>query len=352
MDDTQITSPATDDTDGNASTGPAATPGQDPGEAAAASDRANPERHNGDTSAQASTGEPSPLGETTADADAAEVQPATAQEGRAPTADETPPAGEAPPTGTPGFRERGRMRRRARFLRRARELAYRDLGGLVFDLHRFAQRNDALVLAKLDTIGRIDSELRVLESALAERQPATVLREAGITACPRCAAIHGSDDRFCPNCGLAMDPRAERPVAGPAAPMTPPPTASAPQATPSPPAVSSQSTVLAPAGGGPAPASAPAQAPTSASSAEPPGRSAPPASPQTQVPSAPSTPETPKMPETPPANPAQAAPAADGSASSPGKPGKTTPAGPAPTVDQPTEIIRPPARDNQDKQDK
>ncbi|MCW3069003.1 MAG: hypothetical protein JWL67_1628, partial [Solirubrobacterales bacterium] len=27
------------------------------------------------------------------------------------------------------------MRRRARFLRKARELAYRDLGGLVFNLH-------------------------------------------------------------------------------------------------------------------------------------------------------------------------------------------------------------------------
>jgi hypothetical protein len=141
------------------------------------------------------------------------------------------PAGEDAPNGSPGFSERGRMRRRARFLRKARELAYRDLGGLVYNLHRFGQRNDALVLAKLSTLGQIDVELRTLEGALAEHQPLTVLRDAGIAACPRCAAIHGSEDRFCPNCGLAMDRRAERPVAGPPASVT---TAPAPASAPAP----------------------------------------------------------------------------------------------------------------------
>lgn len=120
----------------------------------------------------------------------------------------------------PGFGERGRMRRRARFLRRARELAYRDLGGLVFDLHRFGQRNDQVVLAKLATLGHIDAELRALEEALREIRPVTVLREAGIAACPRCAAIHGSDDRFCPGCGLAFDMSADRPLS--TAPVTAP----------------------------------------------------------------------------------------------------------------------------------
>jgi hypothetical protein len=178
------------------------------------------------------------------------------------------------------------MRRRVRFLRKARELAYRDLGGLVFDLHRFGQRNDALVLAKLDTIGRIDGELRALEASLEERQPVTVLREAGVAACPRCAAIHGSDDRFCPNCGLAMDLRAERPMAGPAAPSSPtPPQAPAPAPTPPPPAPT------------PTPASTPAPTP--------------------------------------------AAPVVK---TEPAGPPKTEPAGPAPKVEQPTEIIRPPAK--------
>ncbi len=106
------------------------------------------------------------------------------------------------------------MRRRARFLRRARELAYRDLGGLVFDLHRFGQRNDELVIAKLDTLSRIDGELRGIEQALRERRSVTVLREAGVTACPRCAAIHSNEDRFCPACGLPMSSNAELPIGG------------------------------------------------------------------------------------------------------------------------------------------
>jgi len=135
--------------------------------------------------------------------------------------------GERSQIGEGGFGSRGRARRRARFLRKARELAYRDLGGLVFNLHRFGQRNDALVLAKLTTLGHIDAELRTIEAALREREPVTVLREAGITACPRCAAIHSSEDRFCPNCGLSMSRHVDLPVAGAAA--IPAPAAAAPQ---------------------------------------------------------------------------------------------------------------------------
>jgi hypothetical protein len=148
------------------------------------------------------------------------------------------PAGAEPPAGMelpppqphpPGFRERGRMRRRARFLRKARELAYRDLGGLVFEMQRLNQRNDELVAAKLGVLAGFDAELRALEGVLDERQPVTVLREAGIGACPRCAAIHGSEDRFCPMCGMPMGRPAASPiaatppaVAGPPAPVHPP----------------------------------------------------------------------------------------------------------------------------------
>lgn len=202
--------------------------------------------------------------------------------GTTPTDDPThsQPADAAP--GQAGFGSRGRARRRARFLRKARELAYRDLGGLVFNLHRFGQRNDALVLAKLNTLAHLDSELRTLEGALREREPVTVLREAGITACARCAAIHSSEDRFCPNCGLSMARHVDLPIAGaavpapaatpavqPSASQTQPPSpapqqpASAPPASPSPPAPVTTPPQLAPLAptATPAPAVAPGAAP-------------------------------------------------------------------------------------------
>ena len=153
--------------------------------------------------------------------------------GRGQSADRRERFGDAAEPQSVGFGARGRVRRRARFLRKARELAYRDLGGLVYSLHRFGQRNDSLVLAKLATLTRIDAELRALEASLSERQPVTVLREAGITACPRCAAIHSGEDRFCPNCGLPMSRNVDLPIAGAAAAAAP--AAPAPAGVPAPP---------------------------------------------------------------------------------------------------------------------
>jgi hypothetical protein len=202
--------------------------------------------------------------------------------------DQQQPADSGAPSGSPGFQSRGRARRRARFLRKARELAYRDLGGLVFNLHRFGQRNDALVLAKLTTLGQIDSELRAIEGELGERRSITVLREAGITACPRCAAIHGSEDSFCPNCGLSMGRHVDLPIAGAAA--APSPAAATPAPTPAP---------------APGPAPPPTQAPQ------------------------PQTGRSPSPPSTGATGPPNATP---------------VPAVPKPAVeDGPTEIIRPPA---------
>jgi hypothetical protein len=206
---------------------------------------------------------------------------------------------QGPEEQTPGFGERGRMRRRARFLRKARELALRDLGGLVFDMHRFGQQTSEALVAKLSTLRQLDAELRALQSALGERRGVIVLREVGIAACPRCAAIHGRDDRFCPGCGLAFDSHADRPIS------------TSPVSIPSP----------LPPGGAPTPSTGDAPASASHSPVQPAPGQAPPATPGQVAPS-----PTPTPPIKPTAAPVAAKPPTE-------KLGEE---------DQPTEILRPP----------
>lgn len=141
-----------------------------------------------------------------APADGVATAGAATASGAAPT---DAPATDAPATqpvvpSSPGFAERARMRRRLRYLRRLRELAFRDVGGLVFDLHRFGRDRGDLVAAKLESLSAIDHELRALEDALGDRRPLHELHEAGIAACPRCATLHGSDANFCPGCGTPL----------------------------------------------------------------------------------------------------------------------------------------------------
>ncbi len=213
----------------------------------------------------------------------AAAQP-VAPEQTSPPVPEQAQADAVPSERKPGFGERGQMRRRARFLRKARELAYRDLGGLVFDLHRFGQRNDPLVLAKLAMLRQLDAELRELEAVLGDRRPVTVLREVGIAACPRCAAIHGSDARFCPSCGLAFDANADRPIStAPMAPQAQP--VAAPLATQAPAPIARPALAIRPA-----PATQPSQpsSPPKHTAAPVPAKPAPSASPahdeeQTQI---------------------------------------------------------------------
>ena len=132
-------------------------------------------------------------------------QPTTATDATAPA-----PAPSPPPT---TWRARGRARRRLRYLRAARELALRDLGGLVFELHRQERERPDLVTAKLDALAELDRERRTLEDALDDRRDVDVLRLPGLASCPRCGTLLASDARFCSSCGHAVS-EATPPAAG------------------------------------------------------------------------------------------------------------------------------------------
>jgi len=135
-------------------------------------------------------------------ADASQESPADAEPVTAtaePPAEVAPPAEGSPPA--PSWRVRGRLRRRARHLRAAREVALRDLGGLVFDLHRFDRERPDLVKAKLDSLGEIDRERRELEAVLGDPRETDVLRVPGLASCPSCGELIPSHARFCSSCG-------------------------------------------------------------------------------------------------------------------------------------------------------
>jgi ribosomal protein L40E len=183
------------------------------------------------------------------------------------TADPAAPATEAvvaSQSGKTSFRDRGRMRRRLRFLRRARELAFRDIGGLLFDMRRFKRDRPDLLEAKIGALTAVDRELRALERILDDRRPIHELREPGISACARCGALHSSEANFCPHCGLQLGgARAMGEVGGAIA--------APPQAPPAPgPATA------------PAPASAQSEQPTAATLTAPPRREPPQASQPTE----------------------------------------------------------------------
>jgi hypothetical protein len=132
---------------------------------------------------------------------------------------------DTPPAQT-SFRDRGKLRRRLRFLRRARELAFRDIGGLMFDMRRFGSERPDLVESKIGALAAVDQELRALERILDDRRPLHELREPGITSCARCGALHSSEANFCPHCGLQVGgPRAMGEIGGAIAapPQAPPP---------------------------------------------------------------------------------------------------------------------------------
>jgi hypothetical protein len=108
---------------------------------------------------------------------------------------------------------RGKLRRRLRYLRRVRELLLRDLGGLVFEIHRTAgdtpqEAQQRLVEAKTNRLAALDAELRGLESRLGRPYEPTVLREPGIGGVCPCGELHASDAHYCARCGTPLDAKA------------------------------------------------------------------------------------------------------------------------------------------------
>jgi septum formation inhibitor MinC len=117
----------------------------------------------------------------------------------------------------PTSRRRSKLRNRVRLLHKIRELLLRDLGGLVHEIHRMAEvsgdraRHEALVHTKLERLDRVEHELRDLHELLGKPQGPAVLRVPGVGGtCPGCGELHGSDARFCWNCGMPLTPGAER----------------------------------------------------------------------------------------------------------------------------------------------
>ena len=156
-------------------------------------------------------------GETHAEGQAAgpEGAPTTAETAELPAgapvpavkADPNTPAGLDPaePVATPAGR-RGRLRRRLRYLRRARELMLRDLGGLLYEVHRSGGGDVAahagVIGGKLERLARLDAEAAAIETALGARRSEAVVFEPGIGGtCAVCGELYGSAARFCSHCG-------------------------------------------------------------------------------------------------------------------------------------------------------
>lgn len=98
------------------------------------------------------------------------------------------------------FLQRAALRRRLRYLRQRQEPALREIGELVLESYRRGEQRPAALGAKLAALEQMVSERERLEQALDERRELLVLREPGITVCASCATLHGSEDRFCPQC--------------------------------------------------------------------------------------------------------------------------------------------------------
>ncbi len=200
-------------------------------------------------------------------------------------------------------------------------------------MRRFGRDRPDLVEAKLTALAAVDQELRALERVLDDRRPIHELREPGLSSCPRCGALHASEDNFCPRCGLQFGGAQAMGEVGGAI-------AAPPQAPPAPVEQPTSATLVVPGSG-----LEQAAEQTGASPAQTPG--APQAASAPPAPARPAS-ATPASAQPASAQPASAQPASAQPASA--QPASARPAtpqpAPAPTVSAPSaEPARPPARD-------
>jgi hypothetical protein len=192
------------------------------------------------TTAEPATG----AGETAATAPVIRADPST------PAGLDPGEVGAQPPTG-----RRGRLRRRLRYLRRARELMLRDLGGLVYEVHRTAGgdfgRHANVIGAKVERLASLDAESAAIEGALGAPRSEAVVFQPGVGGtCDFCGELYGSAARFCSHCG---SPTGSAVRATPAPVSEPRPVPPMPK-PPAPATGEEQTQVLAPAGPEDAPA--------------------------------------------------------------------------------------------------
>jgi hypothetical protein len=178
----------------------------------------------GDPAGGSATAE-TPAGDEAARAETTELPTATAP---AIHGDPDKPAGlEAGAAAQAPSGRRGRLRRRLRYLRRARELMLRDLGGLVYEVHRtgggdFATHSN-VIGGKVERLASLDAETGAIEELLGAPRSESVVFEPGIGGtCAVCGELYGSAARFCSHCAAPTSATHEaepRPV--PAMPKPP-----------------------------------------------------------------------------------------------------------------------------------
>ena len=143
---------------------------------------------------------------------------------------------------------RSRLRRRLRYLRRARELMLRDVGGLVYEIHRSGGGDIAahagVIGPKVDRLAQLDKEARAIEAALGAPRPDDEVFQPGVGGtCDFCGELYGSAARFCSHCGSPTG-SAVRATPAPLVQRLVPP-------MPKPPAAPAKEEVEAPAAGEP-----------------------------------------------------------------------------------------------------